>query len=224
GGRQVDLRAGHRMSPPIAAVAARIASRLPGGPAHRPRQPGPDGGPGDEGSVAVTVERSAAAEAAVVADFLRRRHVLDGVDYGEMAVVSRSLPRVADALLPALDAAGVPVVDAGAELPPAHDPVAAALLLLLHTALGGGRGADTGLTAVELAPVTRVRHARDAVLTALRDGGTTEEVLWAAWSASRLERRLVRQAVAADPWARSADRSLDAVVSLFGHAADYVDR
>src|SRR5699024_7292534 len=83
---------------------------------------------------------------------------------------------------------------------------------------------DTGLTAVELAPVTRVRHARDAVLTALRDGGTTEEVLWAAWSASRLERRLVRQAVAADPWARSADRSLDAVVSLFGHAADYVDR
>lgn len=278
GGRQVDLRAGHRMSPPIAAVAARIASRLPGGPAHRPRQPGPDGGPGDEGSVAVTVERSAAAEAAVVADFLRRRHVLDGVDYGEMAVVSRSLPRVADALLPALDAAGVPVVDAGAELPPAHDPVVAALLLLLHTALEGGRGtdteatlrllsgpigradpvamrrlrrglrrsgigggvpsaevlrglvladeepSDTGLTAVELAPVTRVRHARDAVLTALRDGGTTEEVLWAAWSASRLERRLVRQAVAADPWARSADRSLDAVVSLFGHAADYVDR
>src|SRR5699024_11341765 len=59
---------------------------------------------------------------------------------------SRSLPRVADALLPALDAAGVPVVDAGAELPPAHDPVVAALLLLLHTALEGGRGTDTEAT------------------------------------------------------------------------------
>ena len=45
-----------------------------------------------------------------LADFLRRRHVLDGIDYGEMAVVTRSLPRVADALLAALDAAGVPVV------------------------------------------------------------------------------------------------------------------
>ncbi|MFN3340031.1 MAG: PD-(D/E)XK nuclease family protein, partial [Dietzia sp.] len=90
--------------------------------------------------------------------------------------------------------------------------------------LAEGDPAPSGLTAVELAPVTRVRHARTAVLDSLRAGGTVEEVLWAAWSASRMERRLVRQAVAADPWSRSADRSLDAVVSLFDHAADYVDR
>ena len=281
GGRAVDLQAGHRMDPAVAAVAARIGSRLPGAARHRPREvaggPGA-GGTGGEGSVTVTVARSAAAEAAVVADFLRRRHVLDGVDYGEMAVVSRSLPAVVDALLPALDAAGVPVVDAGAELPPAHDPVVAALLLLVRSALQGADGTDaeriltllsgpigradavamrrlrrgirrsgiggsepsaqtlrtlvlaegdpapSGLTAVELAPVTRIRHARTAVLESLRAGAAVEEVLWAAWSASRMERRLVRQAVAADPWSRSADRSLDAVVSLFDHAADYVDR
>jgi superfamily I DNA/RNA helicase/RecB family exonuclease len=293
GGRSVDLHVGRRMAPAVAAVAARIGSRLPGAARHRPRELAPGAGTAgaaergraadegavvDEGSVSVTVARSAAAEAALVADFLRRRHVLDGVDYGEMAVVSRSLPGVVDALLPALDAAGVPVVDAGAELPPAHDPVVAALLLLLRSALEGAPGTDaertlallsgpigradavamrrlrrgirrtgiggsepsaetlrslvldeqarapSGLTAVELAPVTRIRHARTAVLDSLRVGGTVEEVLWAAWSASRLERRLVRQAVAADPWSRSADRSLDAVVSLFDHAADYVDR
>src|SRR5690606_11677471 len=81
-----------------------------------------------------------------------------------------------------------------------------------------------GLTVVELAPVTRIRHARAAVLDQVRAGGTVEEVLWAAWSSARLERRLVRQALAADAWSRSADRSLDAVVSLFDHAADFVDR
>ena len=300
GGRAVDLRRGHRMAPAVAAVAARVGSRLPGAARHRPREADPaavsvhpgaqsghpvaaSGGPDalstdSDGAVGVVVAGSAAAEAAVVADFLRRRHVLDGIDYADMAVVTRSLPRVADTLLSALDAAGVPVVDAGAQLPPAHDPVASALIALLRSAvedeartdaertlalLSGPIGrADavamrrlrrglrrsgiggtapsaevlrslvlaevgdvpTGLTAVELAPVTRVRHARTAVLDALRNGGTVEEVLWAAWSASRLERRLVRQAVATDPWSRSADRSLDAVVSLFDHAADYVDR
>ncbi|MGN0102097.1 MAG: PD-(D/E)XK nuclease family protein [Dietzia sp.] len=277
GGRAVDLPTGHRMSPAVTAVAARIASRLPGAARHRPRETtGEQARP--QGRVGVAVAGSAASEAAVVADFLRRRHVLDGIDYGEMAVVTRSLPRVADALLAALDAAGVPVVDAGAEIPPAHDPVAAALLLLVRSALDGAAGTDAervlallsgpigradavamrrlrrglrrsgiggsepsaetlrrlvlaeeddpppGLTSVELAPVIRVRRARAAVLTELRAGGTAEEVLWAAWSSSRLERRLVRQAVAADPWSRTADRSLDAVVSLFDHAADFVDR
>ena len=274
GGRAIDLNTGHRMSPAITAVAARVASRLPGAARHRPREtPGPA-----EGSVGVTVAGSSAAEAAVIADFLRRRHVLDGVDYAEMAVVTRSLPRMADALFAALDAAGVPVVDAGAEIPPAHDPVASALLLLVRSAVEGEAGTDAertlamlsgpigradavamrrlrrglrrsgiggnepsadtlrrlvlaeedrmppGLTVVELAPVTRIRRARAAVLEELETGGTAEEALWAAWSASRLEKRLVRQAVAADPWSRSADRSLDAVVSLFDHAADFVDR
>ena len=287
GGRAVDLQVAHRMVPEIAAVAARIGYRLPGAARHRPRGSGPANGAGrvdvtgsraGTGSVGVVVAGTPAGEAAVVADFLRRRHVLDGIDYGEMAVVTRSLPRVADALLSALDAAGIPVVDAGAELPPAQDPVAAALLLLLRSAVereeatdaervltmlsgpigradavamrrlrrglrrsgigGTATSAETlrglvladedqippGLTAVELAPVIRIRRARAAVLDAVRGGGAVEEVLWAAWSASRLERRLVRQAVAADPWSRSADRSLDAVVSLFDHAADYVDR
>lgn len=280
GGRAVDLSAGHRMAPAVAAVAARIASRLPGAARHRPREAGAPTDPG-AGTVEVTVARSAGAEASVVADFLRRRHVLDGIDYGEMAVITRSLPRMTDALLPALDAAGVPVVDAGAQLPPAHDPVVAALLAVVRSALpgagagphadatavlgllsgpigradpvamrrlsrglrrtgtGGARpsaetlrdlvtaeedpGAASGLTAVELAPVTRVRHVRAAVRDAVHAGGTVEEVLWAAWSASRLERRLVRQALASDPWSRSADRSLDAVVALFAHAADFVD-
>src|SRR5699024_4950448 len=77
GGRAVDLHAGHRMSPAITAVAARVASRLPGAARHRPRE----STGGAEGSVGVTVAGSAAGEAAVIADFLRRRHVLDGIDY-----------------------------------------------------------------------------------------------------------------------------------------------
>lgn len=285
GGRAVDLTQGQRMQPAVAAVAARVASRLPGASRHRPRQ-SPAHATGEVGrsegaavgSVEVAVAGSAAAEAALVADFLRRRHVLDGVDYGDMAIVTRSLPRVADALLAALDAAGVPVVDAGAELPPAHDPVVAALLLLLRSVVEGDQNTDEeriltllagpigradavamrrlrrgirrsgiggaepsastlrrlvlaeddqippGLTVVELAPVTRIRYARAAVLAQIRAGGSVEEVLWAAWSSARLERRLVRQALAVDAWSRSADRSLDAVVSLFDHAADFVDR
>ncbi|MGX1767273.1 PD-(D/E)XK nuclease family protein [Dietzia sp. NPDC055343] len=286
GGHAVDLAVGHRMQPEVAAVAARVASRLPGSARHRPREHGvgpgravgSSGAAGRGGAVQVAVAGSAAAEAALVADFLRRRHVLDGVDYSEMAVVTRSLPRVADALLASLDAAGVPVVDAGAELPPAHDPVVAALLLLLRSVaegdeftdeeriltllagpigradavamrrlrrgirrsgIGGAEPSATtlrrlvladgdetppGLTVVELAPITRIRHARAAVTERLRAGGSAEEVLWEAWSSARLERRLVRQALAADAWSRSADRSLDAVVSLFDHAADFVDR
>ena len=296
GGRAVDLTHGHRMQPAVAAVAARVASRLPGLSRHRPREQSvgaathtassgafPDARSTDAssaqgGAVEVAVAASAAAEAALVADFLRRRHVLDGVDYSEMAVVTRSLPRVSDALLAALDAAGVPVVDAGAELPPAHDPVVAALLLLLrsvaqaddHTdedriltllsgpigradavamrrlrrgirrsGIGGSEPSATtlrrliladddqllpGLTVVELAPVTRIRHARAAVRDSIRAGGSAEDVLWEAWSGARLERRLVRQALSGDAWSRTADRSLDAVVSLFDHAADFVER
>lgn len=283
GGHAVDLMQGGRMRPAVAAVASRIASRLPGAPRHRPREiPVPDqaaeDGGADRGSVEIAVAASAGAEAAVVADFLRRRHVLDGVDYADMAIITRSLSRVADALHVALDAAGVPVVDAGAELPPAHDPVVAALILLLRSVVEGEEETDedriltllagpigradavamrrlrrgirrsgiggvdssattlrrlvladqdqtpSGLTVVELAPVTRIRYARAAVRDAMRAGGSVEEVLWEAWSSARLERRLVRQALAADAWSRSADRSLDAVVSLFDHAADFVDR
>lgn len=282
GGRVVDLVTGHRMVPAVARVATRVASRLPGAARHRPRGTA-DAATGTDtdtaiGSVGVAVAGSTAGEAALIADFLRRRHVLDGIDYGDMAVVTRSLTRVADPILAALDAAGVPVVDAGAEIPPAHDPVAAGLLALVRSAVEGGAGTDEdrtlallsgpigradalamrrlrrglrrsgiggsepsartlrrlvldegdqlppGLTAVELAPVTRVRRARAAVRASVDAGGTAEDALWAAWSASRLERRLVRQALGADPWSRSADRSLDAVVSLFDHAADFVDR
>jgi len=323
GGRELVLDEEHRLPPELAAVAARVSERLPGAPAHRASvraaraareattvrdaQEGAHAPGVRHGTVAVRRLPTAATEAAAVADFLRRRHVLDGVPWSEMAVVARSLPAVSDALFAAADAAGIPVVDAGAEIPPAHDPVVAALLAALRSlyeppgvdlvlgllsgplgradpvalrrlrrgirrsGLDGGvrpsaevlrdlvlgapagpgdtrdseDGAENGaaaggeaaaaavesdpavagaLTPIELEPVTRVREVREAAALALDRGDSVEEVVWAAWQAAGLAHRLAAQSAAGDAWSRQADRSLDAVIALFDHAADFVDR
>ena len=67
-----------------------------------------DGADGDEGSLSVRVADSPHAETALVADALRRAHLIDGVPWSQMAVIVRS-PSAAGALPRALAVAGVPV-------------------------------------------------------------------------------------------------------------------
>src|SRR5690606_33071465 len=62
--------------------------------------------------VAVRLFRSPAAEAAWVADQLRRAHLIDGIPWDEMAVVVRSPARTFPVLQRALRWAGVPIASA----------------------------------------------------------------------------------------------------------------
>lgn len=57
-----------------------------------------------------------------------------------------------------------------------------------------------------------------------RAHATAEDVLWAMWAATGLERRWTAQALSGTSAAGIADRNLDAVVALFDAVARYVDR
>ncbi|MFE7797788.1 PD-(D/E)XK nuclease family protein [Nocardia sp. NPDC057440] len=80
------------------------------------------------------------------------------------------------------------------------------------------------LTDVEAAPLRRVLDALDRARTARRKGAGLEDVMWALWTGSRLERRWVAQSERGGAIGMQADRDLDAVVGLFDAAAAYVDR
>jgi len=80
------------------------------------------------------------------------------------------------------------------------------------------------LTEVESAPLRRVLKAVRRAESAARRGAGLEDVLWALWTASSLERRWVGQSERGGSGAMQADRDLDAAVGLFDAAAAYVDR
>ncbi|WP_148280713.1 PD-(D/E)XK nuclease family protein [Nocardia cyriacigeorgica] len=81
-----------------------------------------------------------------------------------------------------------------------------------------------GLTEVESAPLRRALAALDRARKVRRRGGGLEDVLWALWTGSRLERRWVAQSERGGAAGAQADRDLDAAVALFDAAAAYVDR
>lgn len=285
--RRVLLRTTHRCATAVAAAVASISDRLAGaGPQRGPR---PTVG-AEPGAVTVRVLGSQAQEAAVVADTLRRAHLLDGVRFSEMAVLVRSTRHCLPALRRAMLAAGVPVAVPSAELPLARQHAVAGFLLalraltadhadelafdsemalgLLSSPLGGvdpvalrrlrrglrrcelAAGGDrdsaelvrrlvldptlagrsdsadalAGLTTAELAPLRRVHRVLAAARVPLHAGHGVEEVLWAVWNASGLERRWVAAADNGGSTGAQADRDLDAVVALFDAAARYVDR
>ncbi len=284
--RQVLLCTDHRSRPALAAVTDGLVRRLPGSWPHRglavPEAPDDDPGDTAPGRVRVSVLPSQAKEAALVADTLRRAHLVDGVPWSRMAVVVRSVPRSLPPLRRALLAAGVPMTTAATELPLARQHSVAGLLLVLRAVSGrnfgpeealalmsgpvGGaepvalrrlrRGlrrvelaagedrdstellrlllteGDTevtghllrGLTDVEAAPLKKAMGVLDKARSAALRGGGLEDVLWAAWQATRLERRWSAASAAGGPVGAQADRDLDGVVALFDAAADYVDR
>ena len=125
GGPVLHLTRSHRCAPAIARALAGMAAVLPG-TAWRTL----DGADGAEGSVAVRVADSPHAEAAVIADALRRAHLVDEVPWSQMAVIVRS-PAAADALPRALAVAGVPVSEPTAVGPIGQQPAVRALLTAL---------------------------------------------------------------------------------------------
>ncbi len=122
----VVLTASHRCAPAVARAVTGIARRLPGAGAGRDIT-------GDEdrdGSLSVRIAASPHAESALIADALRRAHLIDGVPWSEMAVIVRSVPRAGAALARALTAAGVPVDQPSATALAEHPAVAALLTVL----------------------------------------------------------------------------------------------
>ncbi|WP_442943793.1 ATP-dependent helicase [Nocardia sp. NBC_00508] len=80
------------------------------------------------------------------------------------------------------------------------------------------------LTEVEAAPLRRVSDALNRGRKARGRGAGLEDVLWALWTGSRLERRWVAQSERGGAVGMQADRDLDAAVGLFDAAAAYVDQ
>ncbi|TDD65298.1 ATP-dependent helicase [Actinomadura darangshiensis] len=152
----VALRTCRRMGPEILGASRRIARRLPAGSAgaaeHRALHPveeldegevraassrgGAPPGPSDE--VRAVIADSESQESALVADELRRAHLLDGVPWSRMAVLVRSAVRQVPVLRRALAQAGVPVVVAGDEVPLVAEPAVRPFLVLLRAALKKG--------------------------------------------------------------------------------------
>lgn len=131
----VALRTCRRSGAALLAASRRVAARLPAGRAtraHRSLDPAP-GRPA--GTVSVRLAPSRTAEAALIANELRRAHLLDGVPWTRMAVLARSATLALPVLRRTLAAAGVPTAVAGDEAPLAGDPAVRPLLLVLRCAL-----------------------------------------------------------------------------------------
>ncbi|MEE6178889.1 ATP-dependent DNA helicase [Mycobacterium sp. 050134] len=146
----VTLTVSHRCAPAVARAVTAVARRLPGGSGGKRIEGTGD----DDGSVAVRLAASAHAEATIIADTLRRAHLVDGVPWSRMAVLVRSVPRSAARLPRALAAAGVPVAAPAAGGALSAEPAARALLTVLAATVHGLDG-DRAL-ALLTGPIGRV--------------------------------------------------------------------
>ncbi len=142
--RVIALRTCRRSGGVLLAASRRVASRLPAPQGaenpeakrgHRALIPLPNA---DPGAVRVVIAASVSQEAAVIADTLRRAHLVDGIAWSSMAVLVRSAERQVPVLQRALSGAGVPVAVAGDELPLTAEPGTRPLLTLLNCALRPG--------------------------------------------------------------------------------------
>jgi superfamily I DNA/RNA helicase/RecB family exonuclease len=141
----VALRTCRRSGPLLLAASRRVTTRMPAALARRsqdhPQQthrdliPVPTATPGE---VRIMTAASASQEAALIADTLRRAHLIDGLPWSSMAVLVRSAARQVPVLQRALASAGVPVAVAGDELPLTDEPGTRPLLALLACALRPG--------------------------------------------------------------------------------------
>lgn len=152
-GPVLTLTESHRCAAPLAHAISAVASRLPAREA-APSFTGtaaPDSG---SAGLAVRIAASPHAEAALIADGLRRAHLIDGVPWAQMAVIVRSVPRMGAALGRALTAAGVPVELAQGGRALAEEPAVRALLTVLHATENGLDGERA--VALMTGPIGRV--------------------------------------------------------------------
>ncbi|OBK24742.1 ATP-dependent DNA helicase [Mycobacterium asiaticum] len=149
-GPSVTLTQSYRCAPAVARAVSGIAGRLPGTSAGRQIE----GTGADDGCVSAQLVGSVHAETALIADTLRRAHLIDGVPWSQMAVIVRSVPRAATRLPRALAAAGVAVAIPAIGGSLSGEPAAAALLTVL-AATADGLDAEQALALIS-GPIGRV--------------------------------------------------------------------
>ena len=149
----ITLTRSHRCAPAIARAISGMAAGLPGtGWRVLEGRADDDDGSG-EGTVTVTVAASAHAEAALIADTLRRAHLVDGVPWSQLAVIVRSVSAAA-ALTRSLAVAGVPVDQPAQGGAISSQPSASALLTVLAATENGLD--DESAEALLTGPIGRV--------------------------------------------------------------------
>jgi superfamily I DNA/RNA helicase/RecB family exonuclease len=134
----VVLGANHRLAPGLLAAAGRVAARLGGSRPHRRMvgaEPDAFGEAATDDGLHVRVLASSADEVAQVAAHLRRRHLLAGVPWSQMAVLVRSVADLAP-VRRGLARHGVPVVQRTDEVALAQQAPVRALLDLLALVTG----------------------------------------------------------------------------------------
>ncbi|WP_242885264.1 ATP-dependent helicase [Actinomadura litoris] len=138
--RAASARGGAPAGPADEVRAVSVRGGAPSGPPDEVRAVSVRGGapPGPPDEVRAVIADSESQESALVADELRRAHLLDGVPWSRMAVLVRSAVRQVPVLRRALAQAGVPVVVAGDEVPLVAEPAVRPFLLLLRAALQKG--------------------------------------------------------------------------------------
>jgi superfamily I DNA/RNA helicase/RecB family exonuclease len=142
--RVIALRTCRRSGGVLLAGSRRVASRLPAPQGAENQEPKRGHraliplAAAEPGAMRVIIASSVSQEAAVIADTLRRAHLVDGVAWSSMAVLVRSAERQVPVLQRALAIAGVPVAVAGDELPLTAEPGTRPLLTLLNCALRPG--------------------------------------------------------------------------------------
>lgn len=105
------------------------------------------------------------------------------------------------------------------------DPVFRAIDALRFILLGGELADLTrNLTSREKELIMRGRSVIEAGQTAYRNGESIETILWEVWNAAGLSDALADQSLRGGAVGSMADRHLDAVMSLFDAAGDYVER
>src|SRR3954452_14159922 len=129
----ITLTRSLRCAPAIADAITAVARRLPGACAARDVS----GAEERPGSLTVRIAATPHAESALIADALRRAHLVDGVPWAQMAVIVRSVPRFGAALARALVSAGVPVESPVPSAPLADQPAVRALLTVLDATAHG---------------------------------------------------------------------------------------
>jgi superfamily I DNA/RNA helicase/RecB family exonuclease len=129
----ITLRESHRCAPAVAHAVTSVARRLPGASEARELR----GAGEDPGSMSVRLAASPHAEAALIADTLRRANLIDGVPWSQMAVVVRSVRHSGAPLSRTLTAAGVPVLMPPSGVPVAEQPASRSLLTVLEAVADG---------------------------------------------------------------------------------------
>jgi superfamily I DNA/RNA helicase/RecB family exonuclease len=192
----VVLHTAYRQPRALLDVSRTITTRIGALAGGRQRSPEPLRAGGD---IEVALLRSPAQEAAHIAARLRAAHLLDGVPWGEMAVVVRSEDRD-EALRRILMAHGVPMLPSASEAPVRDEVAVRPLLALVDVVLSVALKPDH-----EIEP----ERAIDLVLSPL---GECDAV------GLRRLRRLLRREELDTGGERSSDELLAAILLEPGHA------